>query len=137
MSQTNAALQYDANDQMIVSAAKLIRNGEAAYVGVGLPMVAALLAKRTHAPDCTVVIENGIIRTEEFELPAGTDTLGTQFHADKLGGLTISVLGSPPLHQPGFHRRRPDRPIWKCQRYGHRDYRIRSTASRAAAEATT
>jgi glutaconate CoA-transferase subunit B len=103
MSQTSAALQYDANDQMIVSAAKLIRNGEAAYVGVGLPMVAALLAKRTHAPDCTVVIENGIIRTEEFELPAGTDTLGTQFHADKLAGLNyISYLGQAGFISLGF-----------------------------------
>ena len=62
MSQQNS-LDYDANDQMIVSAAHLIRNNEAAYIGVGLPMAAALLAKRTHAPDSVIVIENGIIRT--------------------------------------------------------------------------
>jgi acyl CoA:acetate/3-ketoacid CoA transferase beta subunit len=94
---------YDANDQMIVSAAHLIRDNEAAYVGVGLPMVAALLAKRTHAPNCTVVIENGIVRTELFELPAGTDTLGTQFHADKLAGLSyISWLGQAGFIALGF-----------------------------------
>jgi glutaconate CoA-transferase subunit B len=97
------SLSYDANDQMIVSAAHLIRDNEAAYVGVGLPMVAALLAKRTHAPNCTVVIENGIVRTEEFELPAGTDTLGTQFHADKLAGLSyISYLGQAGFINLGF-----------------------------------
>ncbi len=96
-------LEYDANDQMIVSAAHLIKNNEAAYVGVGLPMFAALLAKRTHAPDVTIVIENGIVRTEEFELPQGTDTLGTQFHADKLVGLSyISYLGQAGFISLGF-----------------------------------
>ena len=100
---TQDGLSYDANDQMIVSAAHLIRDNEAAYVGVGLPMVAALLAKRTHAPGCTVVIENGIVRTEEFELPAGTDTLGTQFRADKLAGLSyISYLGQAGFINLGF-----------------------------------
>ncbi len=95
--------QYTANDQMIVSAAHLIRNGEAAYIGVGLPMFAALLAKRTHAPDCTIVIENGIIRSEEFELPQGTDTLSTQFHADQLAGLNyISYLGQSGFISLGF-----------------------------------
>ena len=102
MTQKNA-LSFDANDQMIVSAAHLIRDNEAAYVGVGLPMVAALLAKRTHAPNCTFVIENGIVRSEEFELPAGTDTLGTQFHADKLAGLSyISYLGQAGFINLGF-----------------------------------
>jgi len=101
MTQDN--MKYDANDQMIVSAAHLIRDNEAAYVGVGLPMVAALLAKRTHAPNCTIVIENGIVRTEEFELPAGTDTLGSQFHADKLAGLNyISYLGQAGFINLGF-----------------------------------
>jgi glutaconate CoA-transferase subunit B len=94
MTQENQALSFDTNEQMIVMAAHLIRDNEAAYVGVGLPMIAALLAKQTHAPNSTFVIENGIVRTEEFELPAGTDTLGSQFHADKLAGLSyISYLG--------------------------------------------
>jgi acyl CoA:acetate/3-ketoacid CoA transferase beta subunit len=103
MSKDNAALEFTTNDQMIVAAAKLIRNEDAAYVGVGLPMFAALLAKKTHAPDYTIVIENGIIRTEVFELPGGTDTLGTQFHADKLEGLNyISYLGQHGFINLGF-----------------------------------
>jgi glutaconate CoA-transferase, subunit B len=96
-------LTYDADDQMIVSASRLIRNNEAAYVGVGLPMAAALLAKHLNAPNATIVIENGIIRTEDFELPMGTDTLGTQFHADKLAGLSyISYLGQAGFISLGF-----------------------------------
>src|SRR3989304_803715 len=102
MSQENLT-SYDTNDQMIVAAAHLIRDNEAAYVGVGLPMVAGLLAKRMHAPNCTIVIENGIIRSEEFELPAGTDTLSTQFQADQLAGLNyISYLGQSGFINLGF-----------------------------------
>jgi glutaconate CoA-transferase subunit B len=102
MSRLNSP-EYNTNDQMIVSAAHLIRNDEAAYIGVGLPMAAALLAKRSHAPDAIIVIENGIVRTEEFELPAGTDTLGTQYRADKLGGLSyISYLGESGFINLGF-----------------------------------
>ena len=103
MSQQNSKLSFTANDQMIVAAAHLIRNNEAAYIGVGLPMFAGLLAKRTHAPDCTIVIENGIMRTLEFELPGGTDTLGTQYYADKLAGLSyISYLGQAGFINLGF-----------------------------------
>ncbi len=104
MSNDNVTLEYTANDQMMVTASHLIRNNEAAYVGVGLPMVAALLAKRTHAPNCTIVIENGIVRTEGgFELPMGTDTVGSQYHADKLAGLSyISFLGQAGYINLGF-----------------------------------
>jgi glutaconate CoA-transferase, subunit B len=95
--------EYDAADLMIVSAARQIRDGEAVYVGVGLPMVAALVAKYTHAPACTIVIENGIIRTGDFQLPAGTDTVGTQFQADQLASLNyISYLGQSGFIDMGF-----------------------------------
>jgi glutaconate CoA-transferase subunit B len=103
MSQQVSSQDFTANDQMIVAAAKLIRNDDAAYVGVGLPMFAALLAKRTSAPDFIFVIENGIMRTEGFQLPGGTDTLGTQFYSDKLAGLSyISYLGQAGYINLGF-----------------------------------
>ena len=94
---------FDTNEQMIVAASKLIRDNEAAYVGVGLPMIAGLLAKHMHARNSTIVIENGIVRTEEFELPAGTDTVGSQYHAAKLTGLNyISFLGQAGFIDLGF-----------------------------------
>ena len=103
MSQNNITLNYDAADQMIVSAARQIKDNEAVYVGVGLPTLAALLAKFTHAPNCTIVIENGILRTEGFSLPAGTDTVGTQFNADQLANLNyISYLGQAGFINLGF-----------------------------------
>ena len=93
----------DPADQMIISAARQIRDHEAVYVGLGLPMVAALLAKYTHAPHCTIVIENGIIRTAPFPLPASTDTVGSQTFADNLGGLFyVNCLGQAGFIDLGF-----------------------------------
>jgi glutaconate CoA-transferase subunit B len=103
MTQDKTNVDYDAGDQMIVSAARQIRDKEAVYVGVGLPMVAALLAKRTHAPDCVIVIENGIVRTDVFQLPTGTDTIGTQSMSDQLVGLNyVSYLGQAGFINLGF-----------------------------------
>jgi glutaconate CoA-transferase, subunit B len=99
----DSSTTYDAADMMIISAARQIQDEEAVYVGVGLPMVAVLLAKSTHAPNCTIVIENGIIRKGEFQLPAGTDTVGTQFRADQLANLNyISYLGQSGFINLGF-----------------------------------
>jgi glutaconate CoA-transferase subunit B len=103
MVQEYPSTNYDAADQMIISAARQIGDNEAVYVGVGLPMVAALLAKNTHAPDCTIVIENGIIRTGQFQLPSGTDTVGTQYYSDQLANLNyISYLGQAGFIGLGF-----------------------------------
>jgi glutaconate CoA-transferase, subunit B len=96
-------IKFEAADQMIISAARQIQDYEAVYVGVGLPMVAALLAKYTHAPHCTIVIENGIVRTGEFQLPAATDTVGSQAMSDQLVSLNyISYLGQAGFINLGF-----------------------------------
>ena len=38
---------------------KEIEDGEVVYIGTGLPMVAGILAKKTHAPNITLVYESG------------------------------------------------------------------------------
>jgi acyl CoA:acetate/3-ketoacid CoA transferase beta subunit len=94
---------YDSADQMIVAAAHQIQDSDAVYVGLGLPMLAALLAKYTHAPHCTIIIENGIIRTTPFPLPAATDTLGTQTFSDQMAGLlVVNSLGQGGFINLGF-----------------------------------
>ncbi len=94
---------YTAVDQMVTAASHQIHRNDVVYVGLGLPFLAALLAKYTHAPDCTIIIENGIIRTTCFELPAATDTLGSQWMAEQLAGLFyISCLGQAGYISTGF-----------------------------------
>lgn len=103
MSESENALEYNDADQMIITASHQIKDSDVVYVGVGLPTVAALLAKSTHAPNCTIIIENGIIQTTTFELPAATDTLGSQYMADQLDGLFyINCLGQAGYINAGF-----------------------------------
>ena len=56
---------------MAAAAAREIRNGEVAFIGTGLPMVAAYLAKATHAPDAVLVFESGIVGANPSELATG------------------------------------------------------------------
>lgn len=96
-------LQFTAADQMVVSAARQVKNNDSIYVGVGLPMLAALLAKHNHAPKATIVIENGIIRVSPYDLPPGTDSLGIQAMSDQLTSLFyINTLGQAGYMTMGF-----------------------------------
>jgi glutaconate CoA-transferase subunit B len=95
--------RYTAADQMVVSGAHQIRPDDVIYVGLGLPFLSALLAKYTHAPNCTIVIENGILRTTGFDMPRATDTLGSQYLSDQLSGLFyINTLGQAGHITTGF-----------------------------------
>lgn len=67
-----------------VAASHQIVDGETVFVGVGKPVIAAFLAKLTHAPNITILFETGIVRTRACELPMLLDTLATQADADKL-----------------------------------------------------
>ena len=56
---------------MAVAAAREIQDGEVAFIGTGLPMVAAYLAKFTHAPSAVLVFESGIVDARPRELATG------------------------------------------------------------------
>lgn len=46
-----------------------IEDGEVVYIGTGLPMVAGILAKKTHAPNITLVYESGAQNPIQGEMP--------------------------------------------------------------------
>jgi len=103
MTQDENIVGYTATDQMIISAARQIEDHDIIYVGVGLPMLATMLAKHTRAPNCTLVIQNGTVRDTLFPLPRATDTLGTQTMADQLCSLYyINYLGQSGYINKGF-----------------------------------
>ena len=62
-------LTYSSSELMIVNAARLLKNGEVVFVGVGQPNLACNLAKRTHAPDLVMIYEAGVIGAEPRRLP--------------------------------------------------------------------
>jgi len=60
---------YTADEMMAVEAARRLRDGSVCFVGIGLPSLAANLARRTHAPDCVLVYESGTIGAKPEMLP--------------------------------------------------------------------
>lgn len=60
---------YSSAELMIVNAARLLRDGDVVFVGVGQPNLACNLAKRTHAPNLVMTYEAGVIGAEPARLP--------------------------------------------------------------------
>jgi glutaconate CoA-transferase, subunit B len=54
---------------MAVAAARRLRNGDVCFVGIGLPSLAANLARATHAPECVLIYESGTVGAKPLELP--------------------------------------------------------------------
>ncbi|NPV78326.1 MAG: CoA-transferase subunit beta [Anaerolineae bacterium] len=58
-----------AAELMTVNAARLLRDGETVFVGVGLPNLACNLARRTHAPNLLMIYEAGVVGARPSRLP--------------------------------------------------------------------
>lgn len=62
-------IDYTADEMMTVAASRALRDGQACFVGIGLPSTAANLARRTHAPSLVLVYESGTIGAKPDRLP--------------------------------------------------------------------
>jgi glutaconate CoA-transferase subunit B len=61
---TPAELAYTMGELMVAAAAREIGDGELVFVGMRLPLIAFVVAKRTHAPNAIGLFENGVIRSK-------------------------------------------------------------------------
>ena len=90
--------RYTADEMMTVAAARALRDGQACFVGIGLPSRAANLARRLHAPGLVLIYESGTIDTKPAELPL---SIGDGVLADA----ALSVVSVPEIFnywlQPG------------------------------------
>src|SRR5512133_4202487 len=64
-----ANTEYSSTELMIVNSARLLRDGDVVFVGVGLPNLACNLAQRTHAPNLRMIYEAGVIGARPARLP--------------------------------------------------------------------
>lgn len=62
-------MQYSTAEMMAVAAARVLKNDDVCFVGIGAPSVACNLARLTHAPDITLIYESGTIGTKPDVLP--------------------------------------------------------------------
>lgn len=60
---------YTLTELMAVTAAREIQDGEVVFAGTGLPMLGAMLAQRTHAPNCCIIFEAGTVASQLAHLP--------------------------------------------------------------------
>jgi glutaconate CoA-transferase subunit B len=60
---------YTSAELMTVQAARLLREGDIVFVGVGLPNLACNLARRTHTPGLVMIYEAGVIGARPARLP--------------------------------------------------------------------
>lgn len=72
-------MSYSATELMTVNSARLLRDGDVVFVGVGTPNLACNLARRTHAPNLVMIYEAGVIGARPARLPLsiGDPTLVT------------------------------------------------------------
>jgi len=118
------AEDYTFFELMAVAGARELKDGEIVAVGIGLPVVASFLAKRTHAPHLTILFELGIVDPEPIHTGVGladprvwyrakvmssfVDMLGMVLHrglvdvgflggleTDAYGNLNTTLLGDP------------------------------------------
>ena len=60
---------YTSSELLTINAARLLRDGDVVFVGVGLPNLACNLARRTHAPNLVMIYEAGVIGAQPSRLP--------------------------------------------------------------------
>ncbi|HYA45636.1 MAG TPA: CoA-transferase [Acidimicrobiales bacterium] len=60
---------FTSDEMMTVAASRALRDGAVCFVGIGLPSIAANLARATHAPHLVLIYESGTIGAKPTRLP--------------------------------------------------------------------
>jgi len=86
---------------MVATAAREIKDTEVVFVGMRLPLIAFVVAKRTHAPNAIGLFENGVIRATPapeliYTMADPPNILGATQCLDMLG--VMSLLQSGRVH---------------------------------------
>jgi glutaconate CoA-transferase subunit B len=72
--------EFSTLELMAVCGSRQIRNGDVVFIGTGLPLIAAMLAKKAHAPRAKIVYEAGFIdsNAKDIALSIADSRLGYQ-----------------------------------------------------------
>jgi len=76
---------------MVGVAAREIKDHEVSFIGTGLPMIAAYLAKYTHAPKSNLIFESGIIDSYPKYLATGVGDFTLLPNCVKTSGLFYAL----------------------------------------------
>jgi glutaconate CoA-transferase, subunit B len=84
---------FDIVELMIVAASKVLEDKKSVFVGTGLPLAAAALAKKTHAPNLLLVFEAGGLGPELPRIPISVGESITFHRGIEAGGMD-NVMGA-------------------------------------------
>lgn len=85
---------YTASELLCIMSARLLKDGQVVFAGVGIPLLAASLAQRLHAPGLTILFEGGVIGPHIVpgQLPPTTNEQRCTRRANMLLSITDVLL---------------------------------------------
>jgi glutaconate CoA-transferase subunit B len=94
-------MDYTLSELMVAAAAREIRDEDVVFVGMRLPLIAFVVAKKTHAPRAIGLVENGVIRDTPaveliYTMADPPNLLGAVQCLDMIG--VMSLLQSGRVH---------------------------------------
>jgi glutaconate CoA-transferase subunit B len=98
-------VSYSRAELLAVMAARQLTGVKSVFAGVGIPLLAAALAQKTHSPDLTIVVEGGSIGPELLpgQLPISTNEMRVAHRARLLPGITdIFLFAQRGFLEAGF-----------------------------------
>ena len=99
---TVAPASYSLGELMVAAAAREIRDGDVVFVGMRLPLIAFVVAKKTHAPGAIGLFENGVVRSTPaaeliYTMADPPNLLGATQCLDMLGVMSLLQSGRVDL----------------------------------------
>ncbi len=91
---TTSGADHTGSELLAVMSARLLSDGQVVFAGVGIPLLAATLAQRLHAPGLTILFEGGTIGAfvEPGKLPPSTNEQRCTRRANMVLGSTDVLL---------------------------------------------
>jgi len=86
-------MDFTPSELMAVSGARELEDRQVVAVGIGLPMVASFLAKKSHAPNITLLFELGVIDPEPIHTGVGLADPRVWYRAKVLSSF-VDILGT-------------------------------------------
>ncbi len=124
-------LEYNPSELLICTAARLMTDFTTAIIGTGIPMLAAALAQRMHAPNLVAIFEFGGIGPVLDQLPLAVGGERSFHRAVAALGLCETVeTAQRGLVEYGFLGGRADRSIRQPEQ--HHNRRLPASESTAA-----
>lgn len=77
-------MEWTPKQMMAVALSRQISNGGTYIIGTGLPLIGAVLAKNTHAPDAHLIFETALFEGDPQEVPTSVSDLRINYGASVL-----------------------------------------------------